>query len=264
MIVIGERLNSSRQAVHRALRARDSDFLIKEARRQIAGGADYIDVNAAALGDEEREALVWMVQTIQAELDCPLSIDTPNIDAAEAALRVHGGTAFLNSITAETARLDKVVPLISVHKPRVVALCLGDGGVPGPEETSSLVQTLTERLDYAGLGPDDIFFDPIIMPLSTQPDAAGEALARLRSIKGARPSAQTICGLSNISFGLPGRSALNAAFLAMLSEAGLDAVIADPVDATVMSLLRASMAVAGRDPGCAEYMQACRRAKKAD
>lgn len=208
--------------------------------------------------DEEPAALAWMVESIQAHLDCLLSIDTPNIEAAQAALRVHRGTAILNSVTAEGASLDRAISVISVHKPRVVVLCLGDKGVPGPEEVGSLVESVTERLDYAGLGPDDIFFDPIVRPVATQPDGPSETLARLRAIKAAHPRAKTICGLSNVSFGLPGRSVLNAAFLAMLAEAGLDVAIADPLDRRIMSVLSASLAVAGRDPGCAGYIEAWR------
>jgi len=131
MLIIGERLNSSRRVVLEALRKRDQDYLLKEAGAQRDAGAHYIDLNAAPAGDEI-ETLRWAVPLLQRELNVCLSIDSTNPAAIEAALDLHEATAIVNSVTGEEARLKHLLPLITRYKPLVIALCMDDRGIPGP------------------------------------------------------------------------------------------------------------------------------------
>ena len=135
MLIIGERLNSTRKSVGEAVKARDAQFIREEAVQQAEAGAHFLDCNAAVVGVEaEPEALVWMVETCQEATGLPCAIDSPNPGALEAALRVHQGQALINSLTAESEKFARILPLVTAHKARVVALCMGDGGIPQTAE----------------------------------------------------------------------------------------------------------------------------------
>ncbi len=256
MLIIGERINSTRKSVQPAVREKNADFLIGEARKQKDAGAGYIDVNVATMGEEESEYMEWAVKTIQAAVDVPLSIDSPNARAMEVGLQHHKGTAFLNSITAETKKLDSMVPLAHEFGANVVALCLDDDGVPpGAEKRCEIADCLVTRLTSQGIEPDHIYLDPLVFPVSTSSDAGQAVLRTLCYLRDKYPQVHTICGLSNVSYGLPMRKLLNQAFLLLCMGAGLQSVILDPTDEDLMRLLCAGEALLGRDEFCARYLQ---------
>ena len=262
MLIIGERINSTRKTVQPAVKERNADFLIGEARKQKDAGACYIDVNVATMGEEEPAYMEWAVKTIQGAIDVPLSIDSPNASAMEVGLQVHQGTAFLNSITAETKKLDSMIPLAREYGANVVALCMDDDGVPtGAEKRCEIADRLVARLTSQGIEPDRIYLDPLVFPVSTSSDAGQAVLETLRYIRQKFPQVHTICGLSNVSYGLPIRKLLNQAFLLLFMGAGLQAVIADPTDEDLMRLLCAGEALLGHDEFCARYLQEYRAGK---
>jgi cobalamin-dependent methionine synthase I len=260
MIVIGERLNSTRQRVLEAMRAKDEAFLVEEAGTQRRAGADYIDINAAALLGKEVETLTWAVPLLRKEVGAPLSIDTPNPAAMEAGLRLHAGRALLNSLTGEESKTRRLLPLVKEFKPAVIALCLDDRGLPtSADQELEVASRITDLLVKQGVSPEDIFVDPLVRPVGVDQEAGNLFLESLRLVKERLPEVRTVAGVSNVSFGLPERKALNRTFLVLALEAGLDAAILDPLDRATMSSLSSAEALLGRDPSLKRYLAAARR-----
>jgi len=262
MIIIGERLNSSRKAIRIALENRDEDFLIKEALNQVRAGAHYLDVNVSALAEKEIELLKWLVPLIQSRTDLPLSIDSPNPEALAAGLTVHRGRPFLNSLTLEKNRWTALIPLIKEYKPLVIALCLDESGLPdSPEKTLELAQKIREGLEREGIDLDSVYFDPLVRPVGINFKAGVLFIQSLRLIKLKLPDIKTVAGISNVSFGLPRRSLLNRTLLALAVEAGLDAAIFDPCDGEMMATLKAAQALAGQDNYLKNFLKFIREKK---
>jgi 5-methyltetrahydrofolate--homocysteine methyltransferase len=265
MIIIGERLNSTRRGVLEALQCRDAESLCGQARKQQEAGAAYIDLNAAALMDGEIEGLGWAIPLLQRNLGITLSIDTPNPKAMEAGLKVHKGRALLNSITAEKCSLDALFPLVREFKPRVIALCLKESGPPTSAEIAvSRARKLTDILTGAGLAPEDILLDPLVRPIGVDPSSGALFLDSVEAIKRALPQVKTIAGLSNVSFGMPQRRLINRSFLALAMARGLDAAICDPLDAEIQATVHAASALLGQDPSLKSYLRFSRAKAKAD
>jgi cobalamin-dependent methionine synthase I len=259
VIVIGERLNSSRRAVLEALRLRDEAYLLREAKAQREAGGDYIDFNAAALLGMEIETLTWAVPLLEREAGVALAIDTPNADAMRAGLRLHQGRAVLNSLTAKTEHLRQLLPIVREHKPRVIALCMDDQGVPASSEQALVIaRRLVEVLDREGVAAQDVFLDPLVRPVGVDQDSARLFLESLQAIKEDMPGVQTVAGISNVSFGLPMRRLLNRTLLLLALQKGLDAAILDPLDKETMAALAAGRVLLGSDPGYKSFLALAR------
>jgi 5-methyltetrahydrofolate--homocysteine methyltransferase len=257
MIIVGERLNSTRKPVLDALIKRDETFICQEARDQEKAGASYIDLNAAALLDKENESLSWAIPIIQKAVTIPLSIDTPNQAAMEHGLKIHEGKAFMNSMSGETKKIEAFLPLIKNFKPKVIVLCLDDSGLPETaDDVLRIVNKMTDFLDKQGMDADDIFFDPLVRTIGIDQKAARLFLDSLKKIKDEIPRVKTIAGISNISYGLPQRSALNRTLLSLAVESGLDAAMIDPLDQDLLCTLRATQAILGMDPDLRDYISA--------
>lgn len=260
MIIVGERLNTTRQGPAAVVASRDAEALVREAVRQKEAGADYVDVNAGTFAAGESDALCWMVRTIQEAVEVPLCIDSSDPAAIAAALRLHRGKALLNSITLETSRFGPVLELVREYGTGVVALCLDDDGLPkGADEALAKGCRLVEKLLEAGVPAADIYLDPLVRSIGTDPTAGVAVLETIQRFRRDYPGLHTICGLSNISFGFPRRVFINRAFLVAAMAAGLDAAILDPLDRDLMALLAATRAVLGRDRYGLGYIRACRR-----
>jgi len=265
MIIIGERLNSSRSAVLEALQCRDEEFVREQARKQEQAGAAYIDLNAAALMDGEVDGLCWAIPLLQRELSVPLAIDTPNPKAMAAALKIHKGRALLNSLTGAQSSLDALLPIIREFKPRVIALCLEESGPPtGASIAVGRAEKLMEALARAGVEPEDAFIDPLVRPAGVEAGAGALFLESVEKIKRCLPRVNTIAGLSNVSFGLPQRRLLNRTFLSLAMARGLDAAICDPLDAELQAVIAAARALLGQDPELGDYLRFSRARAKAE
>jgi len=263
MILIGERLNSSRPEVRRALVARDANYLIHQARLQEEAGAAYIDLNASALMEKEVEALRWAIPLLQENINIPLSLDTPEALAMEEALRLHKGRPLLNSLTAEASRIRGLLPLIQVYKPRVIVLCLDDEGMPRePDRAVLIAERMVEMLLRQGLAEEDIFVDPLVRPMGVDAEAAVLFLSSLEKLKLRLPRVKTVAGLSNISFGLPQRRLLNRTLLVLAMKSGLDAAICDPLDTELLAAHHAAAALLGHDPSLKNYLRFHRQLRK--
>jgi len=254
MIIVGERLNSSRKLVLQALRKKDNNYLIEEALKQEQAGASFIDLNAAALLDKEVEALKWAIPLLQEKLNIPLSIDTPNPKAMEEGLKMHKGKALLNSLSGEKEKIKNLLPLIKEYKPSVIILCLDEKGLPkNPKCTLSISHRMVDLLEKEGTAVDDIFIDPLVHPVSIDPDAALLFLESLRRVKQRMPGVKTIAGLSNISFGLPQRRLINRIFLSTALLNGLDAAILDPLDDKLLHTISATEVLLSKEPSLQNY-----------
>ncbi len=262
VIVIGERLNSTRQQITRAIQESDSSTIKDVAQAQVSAGAHLVDVNAGTFLDQEPEYLTWLVTTVQEAVDVPLSIDSAHPAAFEQAFEAHRGRALLNSVSGERLRLESLLPLIKRFKPFVIALCMDDSGLPGTSDgTLTVAENLIERLVSSGIGAGDIYLDPLVRPVGTNPSFGKLAVESITRLKKHFPESRIVCGLSNVSFGLPKRRLLNQNFLSMVVAAGIDAVIADPLDRRLMANLTASMALCGRDEYCRDYLKSYREGK---
>ena len=264
MLVIGERINASNTSVADAIARKNSEYIARLVRAQAAAGADYIDLNAGAgksTGYNEIETIEWLVEVAQTTTDKPLAIDSESPDVIEAALRkYHGATPIINSVTAEKSRLESVGALATKYQTELVALAMGKEGIPDTAEkrlaTCDIIMT---HLLQLGISAKQVYFDPLVLPISVDSSQGMVTLRTLEQIKCRYPEAKTVMGLSNISYGLPVRKYINRHFLIMAAYAGLDAAILDPLDTKMMSLTRVADLLLGADTMSRDYLKAYRK-----
>ncbi|HUW30928.1 MAG TPA: dihydropteroate synthase [Planctomycetota bacterium] len=262
MLIVGERINSSRKRIRQALEKRDAAFIQKEARNQFQAGATHIDVNAGTSVSREVGDLTWLVEVVQGAVDAPLCIDSPSAEAQAAALKLHRGQPLVNSITAESDRAESILPLVKQCNAKVVGLTMGSGGMPtSTEERMQAAARIVEMAAKAGVPLENLYFDPAVSAVSADQKAALDVAATVHELKKEYPAAHVICGLSNISFGLPQRNVLNRTYLAMLMAQGLDAVIIDPTEKHMMATLLASRVLVAQDEFCMDYITAEREGR---
>lgn len=260
MIIIAERLNATRKRVARALQEKDAAHIAAEARKQTEAGATFIDVNAGSVPALEVENLIWMAEIVQDTTDLPPCLDSANPEALDAALKVvTGDTVMLNSVTGEQEKLEQVIPIAADSGALLVALAMDERGLPEtPEDRIEVAEKIVEAAGRHGIGPERLYVDPCIQPLSTSPTQAPACIEAVRGIMGRFEGIHTTCGLSNISFGLPARHLLNKVYLACLIAAGLDSAIMDPTAPGMREAILAAEALAGRDEYCMSYISALR------
>jgi len=264
MLIIGERINSSRKTMAQAMEARDTAFVQDEARKQAEAGADYLDVNAGAFVGEELDCLKWVLRVVQEVTDLPLSIDSPDPVVIKGILSLVNRPPLINSITLEPTRLEGILPLVAEHGTKVIGLCQSeDKMAESIDDKLILAGQLAESVTKAGIPLDNLYIDPLVYPVATHPQSATvtvEAIDRImREFKGVH----TICGLTNVSYGLPERKLINRTFLVAAVARGLDAVILDPTDKALFGALKAALAVAGKDEYCMDFIAAFREGRLA-
>lgn len=264
MLIIGEKINASNKSVGQAIDNKDREFLAGLARDQAAAGADFIDVNAGVgqgAWENPEAAMEWLVELVQAATDKPLAIDSDVPGVIEAALRKYSGDdVLINSVSAEPEKLEAVGPLVVERQASLVALAMGRGRIPdNVEERLAACDEIMTYLARLGLREDQVFFDPLVLPIAVDSTQGLVTLKTIEQIKSRYPTAKTVMGLSNISYGLPRRGIVNRAFLLMAASAGLDAAILDPLDVKMMSFVRAADMLTGKDPSCKGYIRAHRR-----
>jgi cobalamin-dependent methionine synthase I len=258
MVIIGERINSTRKRIQEAVLKGDAELIREEVRKQVAAGADILDVNGGVAG-REAELLCWLVGIVQEVTDVPLCLDSADPVALRRALPLCRKPAMINSITDEQARFDAVLPLVLEFRARVIALCMSESAPPaGADARVATATRLIERLTTAGVPPGDIYVDPCVFPISTGPEHGPAVLDSVTRIRSLYPDVHVSAGVSNVSFGLPGRKLVNEVFLMMLLSRGLDAAIIDPCDEGLVARVKAAEALAGRDEFCQEFLVAFR------
>lgn len=260
MLIVGELINTSRKAIKPAVENRDAAFIQDLAKKQVAAGANYVDVNCGTMVFNEEETMAWLVETVQAAVSAPLCLDSPNAKALEVGLSlIKGGQPMINSITAEKDRFATILPFVLKYKAKIVGLCMDDSGMPETaEDRLKIADRLISDMVAAGVPEDDIYLDPLVKPVSTGDSAGMEVLDTIYAIKQKYPNVHGICGLSNISYGLPNRKILNQAFMVQTMARGMDGYILDPLDKTMMGFVYASQALLGQDQFCMNYLTAHR------
>jgi cobalamin-dependent methionine synthase I len=259
VIIVGELINASRKVIKQAIEHQDQAALEKVAKDQAERGASYIDVNAGVFVGREAEYLEWMVKLVQGVVDVPCCIDSPDPKAIETALAAHKGTAMVNSISLEKKRYEKLLPIISGANTKVVALCMSDEGMPETDDQRMLIaDRLINGLVQHNVLLDNIFVDPLVQPISTNKSFGLEFISAVEKITTAFKGVHTMCGLSNISFGLPERKFINQVFMVMAIAKGLDGAIVNPLDKRMMANIIAAEALAGKDNHCLKYLKAYR------
>jgi len=194
---------------------------------------------------------------VQAVIDAPFAIDSPNPEAIKRALKINKNPKpMINSITAEKERFETIAPILAEHEASVVALCMDDSGMPETaDDRFKIAETLVEGLTKIGMKPGDIYIDPLIRPVGTGSHYGVVALETMRNVKERFPEVHIMCGLSNISHGLPARKIINQVFLISAMNAGMDGAILDPLDKKLMTFLYACEAVLGHDDFCVNYLE---------
>ena len=259
MIVIGELINSTRDVIKEKIEEKDAEYIKNIAQKQVDCGASFVDVNAGAFVWDEVENLIWLVNTVQEAIDKPLALDSPSAEALKKAAEVHEGIPMINSITAEEERYKEILPILQEYDAKVVALCMSDEGMPETaDDRLKVADKMLNDFERDGIALDNVYFDPIIKPISVNGIYGYQVLETIQGITDWDTDVHITCGLSNISYGLPNRALLNQAFVIMAMERGMDSAIIDPTDANMMKLVKAAEVLINRDSFGMEYLKASR------
>ncbi|MEJ2023851.1 MAG: dihydropteroate synthase, partial [Deltaproteobacteria bacterium] len=255
LIIIGERLNpTGRKKLAQALEDGKFEMVQSEALKQVAEGAQILDVNVGVSGIDEPKVLVEAIKAIGEVTDVPLCLDSALPEALAAGLKEYNGKALVNSVNGENQKLDQILPLVKAHDAVVIGLTMDDNGIPKEaEKRLEIARLIVERAQQEGIPREDIIIDPLAMAVSADDQAALETIKALRLIRDELGVNQTL-GLSNISFGLPGRASINAIFLAMAALSGMTCPIADPTDWDLRQSALIFDMLAGKDEYCSHYI----------
>ena len=263
-VIIGERINpTGRKRLGAALQEGNFDVVRQDAVAQIEAGAKILDVNVGVPGADEPALLVQATTAVCEVTDAPLCIDTADAEALEAGLKVYDGKALINSVNGEEARLKSVLPLVKEYGAAVIGLCMDDDGIPPTAEGRLAVAgKIIKRAGKLGISPADIAIDPLVLTLGADHRAGKIALDAIEMIV-AEFGVNITMGASNISFGMPDRNAINAAFIVMAIHAGLTCPIVNPLHEEVALAILAADLSMGRDEWGSRWIKAYRQRQKA-
>ncbi len=260
MKLIGEKINGTGKEIARAIRERDAAVIQDLAVAQTAAGAAWLDINAGTNPKREPEDLIWLVETVQTVVDTPLSLDSANPAALQAAIPATRATPMINSISGEADRLTGILPLVAEHGCPVIVLALdGKKIAPTAEQRFDVIRRVMAEAMAQGVAEADVYIDPLVLTVGTNTQSAVVTFEIMRMVREGFPSAHLTLGLSNVSFGLPARSFINRYFLALAIQAGLDTAILDPLDREIQAAILTTELLLGRDPHCLNYTRAWRR-----
>jgi 5-methyltetrahydrofolate--homocysteine methyltransferase len=254
VIIIGESINPTRRKkLVSTLQGNDFNYMLELAESQIRAGADILDVNVGFPGVDDVKLLPEAVMAIQNKFDIPLCLDSPNPGAIEAALKVSAGKCLINSVNGKKASMDALLPVAREYGAAIIALCMDDDGITNePEKRVAIAEKILERALRSGIKPEDVVIDPLAMAVSAEPQACLVTLETIRLIR-QRLGHNITQGASNISYGLPDRESLNAAFMTLAIYCGLTCPIANPEKIT--SAVRATDLVLGRDDFAVRFVE---------
>lgn len=255
-VLIGERINpTGKKRLKQAILDKDIAYILSEGLGQQEKGVQVLDVNVGIPDINEIEVLKEVVYELQSVVDVPLQIDSSNVEAMEAALRIYNGKAMINSVNGKEESMNRVFPLVKKYGAVVVALTLDEEGIPNKaEKRVEIAKKILEKAKEYGIAKKDIIFDTLAMTVSVDHQAANETLKALHKIKN-ELACHTILGVSNVSFGLPARDALNAAFFTMALESGLSAAIMNPYSLDMMKMYYSYCALKGYDENFTNYIE---------
>jgi 5-methyltetrahydrofolate--homocysteine methyltransferase len=274
MIIIGEKINGFVPKTLAAIEAKDEDYIRLIAKGQEAGGADYLDICAGTAPDIERATLEWLIDIVLGESEVPLCLDSSNPQMLIDMYHYVQGKAegrqasdgIINSVSLERVgdesghtKCDAIYPVIAEGKWGVVALTCDNNGIPDdPKVKFELAGKMIEQAEAAGIAQTRVYIDPLVTTLGANPESLLNFNEGIRLIKEAYPKVHFTSGLSNISFGMPYRKAINMQFLCLAMSAGMDSAIMDPMSADMLATLYATDALLGNDEYSMEYLSAYR------
>lgn len=261
MIIIGELINGMYKAVGKAIADREADLIQHLAVDQVKGGAAFLDINAGPYSKNPADDMKWLVETIQKVCDAPLSIDSTKIDAIEAGLKLTKKRPIINSTSADPEKMDAIFGLAKKYNAQVVGLAMDRRGVPNNKDKrlELAASIMAGAIDH-GIASEDIYLDPIVLPVNAAQAQGPEILEAIREFRHlADPSPNTLIGLSNISQGTKSRGIMNRTFLVMAMANGLTSAILDPLDRDLMDALITAECLLNKQVYCDSFLDAYRK-----
>lgn len=257
MIIIGERINGMFKDIGQAVREHNPEPLQHWAKKQQEAGATYLDVNTGPNAEDQVVAMEWMVNVVQEVSDLPLCLDSTNYDAIEAGLKLCKKPAIINSCPAERAKIERVFPMAVQYGAKIIGLTMDEKGIPkNADNRIALAMELVASADEFGLPMEDLFIDPLILPVNVAQDHAPEVLEAIKQVKIlSNPAPKTVLGLSNVSQKSPDRPLINRTYLAMAMACGLDAIIADANDDALMDTAATGEILLNQSVYCDSYIK---------
>ncbi len=260
-VIIGERINpTGRKALAEEMKAGDFSRVERDVLAQVAAGAHMLDINAGIPLADEPAILAHTIRLVQSLTDLPLSIDSSIVEALEAGLAAYQGKPLVNSVTGEEERLERVLPLIKRYGAAVVAISNDDSGISeDPDVRFAVAKRIVERAADHGIPRSDIVVDPLVMPIGAMATAGRQVFALVGRLR-EELKVNTTCGASNVSFGLPNREGINAAFLPMAIASGMTSAITNPMQPDLKRAVMAADVLMGNDPDCGRWILTNREA----
>jgi len=258
-VIIGERINpTGRKMLAAEMASGNFDRVRADAIAQVGAGAHMLDVNAGIPLADEPAILAQAIRVVQSVTNVPLSIDSSIVAALERGLEVYRGKPLVNSVTGEEERLEKVLPLVAKYRAAVVGVANDETGISeDPDVRFAVAKKIVERAQDHGIPREDVIIDPLAMPVGAVPLAIITLFRMVRRLR-EELSVNSICGASNISFGLPGRPTLNATFLAMAIGTGMTCAITNPLEEAIRTGILAANVMMGHDDNCKAWLAAHR------
>jgi 5-methyltetrahydrofolate--homocysteine methyltransferase len=267
MIIIGEKINGFVPRTLAAIEARDAQYIRDIASAQVERGARFLDICAGTAPAVEREVLEWLIDTVLEVVDVPLCLDSSDPQmlvgrydyVQQKASGAQAATGIINSVSLEEGKCESIFPHIAESKWGVIALTCDNKGIPDdPQVKLSIAREIIKRANDAGIATERIYIDPLVTTLATKQDSLQNFTDALALIRAEFPTVHFTSGLSNISFGMPFRKAINTQFLCLAMRAGMDSAIMDPLSPDIQAALHATDALLGNDEYCLTYLQAFR------
>ena len=262
VVIIGESLNATIPAILEAVKTHDKEWIQKVALEQVEAGADYLDLNAQVTGCDEMIDLPWMVESVREVTNIPMVLDSSNPPAIIKTLESFDWgdcPPIISSITNEGSSPDTLLPVAAKYKTGIVALLMDDDGITHTAEGRfKICQSLVGKSRAAGVPDENLWIDPLILPIGTADDVGTISFELLQMIKTEFPNIRTYCGLSNVSFGMPHRALMNRTYVAMLAANGMEGFMVNPRGKEMRAMIYSIKALMGEDQQCGKYIQAHR------
>jgi 5-methyltetrahydrofolate--homocysteine methyltransferase len=264
-VIIGERINpTGRSKLAAEMAAGNFERVRADAIAQAQAGAQVLDVNAGIPMADEPAIMAEAIRLVQSVTDLPISIDSSVIKALESGLMAVKGKALINSVTGEEERLEAVLPLAKRFGAAVIGISNDETGISqDPDVRFGVAKKIVERAEKIGIPREDVLIDPLVLPVGAV-GSSGPAVFRLLRRVRDELGVNTVCGASNVSFGLPDRVTLNGAFLTMAIANGLTSAITNPLEESIRKLILAANVMMGHDENCMRWLRAAREAAKAE
>jgi 5-methyltetrahydrofolate corrinoid/iron sulfur protein methyltransferase len=261
VIVIGELINGMYKDVGKAIANKETDVIQHLAEEQVKAGATYLDVNIGPYSKNPKDDMKWLVESIQKVTDVGLALDSTKADVIEEGLKLVKKSAIINSTNADEAKMESIFTLARKYKAKVIGLAMDKSGVPNSKDKRlELAATIVAKAMEFDMDAEDLFLDPIVLPVNVAQTQGFEVLESIREFRHiCEPAPQTVVGLSNVSQGTKFRSLINRTFLTMAIANGLTSAILDPLDKELMDAMISAELILNKNIYCDSFLDAYRK-----